>query len=117
MVLVRMVPVLVHARKRTFSMTKTTISNTICWPFCRTSRKVRLKNTDISRTPGLYYASYTNKGNFKQHVEKHFKNGEFQANGPEMVNGKTNGYGKKIIYFDNSQIPFKFHKHSFLLIN
>ena len=28
MVLVRMVPVLVHARKRTFSMTKTTISNT-----------------------------------------------------------------------------------------
>ena len=62
-------------------------------------------------------SSYTNKGNFKQHVEKHFKNGEFQANGPEMVNGKTNGYGKKIIYFDNSQIPFKFHKHSFLLIN
>ena len=33
MVLVRMVPVLVHARKRTFSMTKTTISNTICWLF------------------------------------------------------------------------------------
>ena len=56
MVLVRMVPILVHARKRTFSMTKTTISNTICWPFCRTSRKGRLKNTDISRTPGLYYA-------------------------------------------------------------
>ena len=56
MVLARMVPVLVHARKLTFSMTKTTISNTICWPFCRTSRKGRLKNTDISRTPGLYYA-------------------------------------------------------------
>ena len=29
MVLVRMVPVLVHARKRTFSMTTTTIRNTI----------------------------------------------------------------------------------------
>ena len=28
-----MVPVLVHARKRTFSITKTTISNTICWLF------------------------------------------------------------------------------------
>ena len=51
MVLVRMVPILVHARQRTFSMTKKTISNTICWPFCRTSRKGRLKNTDISRTP------------------------------------------------------------------
>ena len=33
MVLVRMVPVLEHARKRTFSMTKTNISNTICWLF------------------------------------------------------------------------------------
>ena len=33
MVLVRMVPVLVHARKRTFFMTETTISNTICWLF------------------------------------------------------------------------------------
>ena len=39
MVLVRMVPVLVHVRKRTFSMTKTTISNTICWLF----EKVRFK--------------------------------------------------------------------------
>ena len=33
MVLVRMVPVLVHARKCTFFMTETTISNTICWLF------------------------------------------------------------------------------------
>ena len=31
MVLVRMVPVLVRARKRTFSLTKTTINNTICY--------------------------------------------------------------------------------------
>ena len=29
-------------------------------------------------------SSYTNKGNFKQHAEKHFKNGEF---GP--VNGSS----------------------------
>ena len=43
MVLVRMVPVLVHARKRTFSMTKTTIRNTICWLF----EKVRFKNSKI----------------------------------------------------------------------
>merc|ERR1740124_1101379 len=37
-------------------------------------------------------SSYTNKGNFKQHVEKHFKNGEFQPNGPEVMNGKANGF-------------------------
>ena len=38
MVLVRMVPVLVHARKRTFSMTKTTISNNDISAFYITSK-------------------------------------------------------------------------------
>jgi len=47
-------------------------------------------------------SSYTNKGNFKQHVEKHFKNGEFQPNGPEVMNGKANG-------FDSSSNLYKCH--------
>ena len=47
MVLVRMVPVLVHARKRTFFMTETTISNTICWlfekvRFCKSFCKLKI---------------------------------------------------------------------------
>ena len=46
MVLVRMVPVLVHARKRTFFMTETTIRNTICWLF----EKVRFKNFKILKS-------------------------------------------------------------------
>ena len=42
------------------------------------------------------HSSYTNKGNFKQHIEKHFKNGEFQGiNGTESLTAKQ-AYGIKI---------------------
>lgn len=39
------------------------------------------------------HSSYTNKGNFKQHIEKHFKNGEYptvsSATTGETLNGKS----------------------------
>ena len=43
------------------------------------------------------HSSYTNKGNFKQHIEKHFKNGEFPAaasTSGALANGKINNFGK-----------------------
>ena len=42
------------------------------------------------------HSSYTNKGNFKQHIEKHFKNGEYPSaiNGAETLNGKHSIFGK-----------------------
>ena len=47
-------------------------------------------------------SSYTNKGNFRQHMEKHFKNEEFTAGsaGPDLSNGKQNGLGES---------PFSLH--------
>ena len=41
-------------------------------------------------------SSYTNKGNFKQHIEKHFKNGEYPSaiNGAEALNGKHSIFGQ-----------------------
>ena len=44
------------------------------------------------------HSSYTNKGNFKQHIEKHFKNGEFPVPNNLDVglsNGKTKSFGKR----------------------
>merc|ERR1719195_369085 len=41
------------------------------------------------------HSSYTNKGNFKQHIEKHFKNGEFPAaasTSGALANGKINNF-------------------------
>merc|ERR1719195_141174 len=41
------------------------------------------------------HSSYTNKGNFKQHIEKHFKNGEFPAaarTSGVLANGKINNF-------------------------
>ena len=49
------------------------------------------------------HSSYTNKGNFKQHIEKHFKNGEFPVNnGSSAViansnNGKIGSFGEIFI--------------------
>ena len=41
------------------------------------------------------HSSYTNKGNFKQHIEKHFKNGEYPTTpGSESLNGKHSVFGK-----------------------
>ena len=42
------------------------------------------------------HSSYTNKGNFKQHIEKHFKNGEYPSavNGGETLNGKHSIFGE-----------------------
>ena len=47
-------------------------------------------------------SSYTNKGNFKQHIEKHFKNGEYPSaiNGAETLNGKHSIFGKRGIIHD-----------------
>ena len=44
------------------------------------------------------HSSYTNKGNFKQHIEKHFKNGELSVNGSSSIisnsnNGKIGSFG------------------------
>ena len=45
------------------------------------------------------HSSYTNKGNFKQHIEKHFKNGEYPSavNGGETLNGKHSIFGERSI--------------------
>ena len=43
------------------------------------------------------HSSYTNKGNFKQHIEKHFKNGEFPVSSnleAGLSNGKNKSFGK-----------------------
>ena len=46
------------------------------------------------------HSSYTNKGNFKQHIEKHFKNGELPLNGSSSIlssnsnNGKIGSFGE-----------------------
>merc|ERR1719239_935563 len=47
------------------------------------------KPTTGSYVCAVCQSSYTNKGNFKQHAEKHFKNGEFAQN-PQNGNNATN---------------------------
>ena len=50
------------------------------------------------------HSSYTNKGNFKQHIEKHFKNGEFPVtsnNNGVTNNGKIGSFGETFILADS----------------
>ena len=52
------------------------------YDFILNTELIMLPKTIPEPTTGSYVcavcqSSYTNKGNFKQHAEKHFKNGEF----------------------------------------
>ena len=51
------------------------------------------------------HSSYTNKGNFKQHIEKHFKNGEFPVNNgsagiANSNNGKIGSFGEIFLCYE-----------------
>ena len=57
------------------------------------------------------HSSYTNKGNFKQHIEKHFKNGEYPtATSGESLNGKHSVFGKWPRYTHCTALHWSFIK-------